>query len=97
MNEKQIEKWQAVRAKGKQHFVLYHGVLGWGLWMFVVMTTWNHFRAADYAWQNVEPSWFSVLLNLIVWSIGGYAWGALTWTLSEQRFWRNTAHFDANI
>ncbi len=35
---KNLKKWELTRTKGKTVFILLHGVLSWGLPMFILMT-----------------------------------------------------------
>ena len=38
MKDKHFEKWEVTRSRGKKHFILYAGVLGWGGFMFLFLT-----------------------------------------------------------
>lgn len=87
MSPKQLAKWQTVRAKGKQHFVIYHGVLGWGLWMFIVMTLFAHLQQVNYVMSALTSLSISiVLINLVLWAFGGWLFGLWVWHASEKAY-----------
>ena len=76
---KSAAKWEKNRSKGKSHFVWRYGVLGWGLCMFVVMTVLNYIRHPDSLAQTL-------IINAIIWPIGGYVWGVWMWAISERAY-----------
>jgi hypothetical protein len=72
--------WVAMRTKGRWHFVLVRGVLGWGGAMFFamgLMPVLSHRR---------EPSWPYFFSQAIIWTIGGALFGLAVWTWSERQF-----------
>lgn len=78
-SEKARQFWQKTKAKGKKSFVLRHGVLGWGGFMFIAMTAQQLIRKpADYP--------FVIVLNLLIWPIGGYLFGNWMWRYYETYF-----------
>lgn len=80
------EKWVKTREKGKQHFVLVNGVLGWGLptailWVFLM--------------EILEPSeniWVRPITALIIFPIAGVAFGHLMWNKSEKAYEKATSN-----
>ena len=70
----QIESRKRVRAKGRRHYVIVRGILGFGGSMFVVMTAWD--------WRN-QLGWrvglIKIVIGLIIWSVVGYFFGDYVW------------------
>jgi len=86
----QLKNWEKIRVKGKNHFVLYRGILGWGLYMFIVLTIFNHLQQVDFDFSSLNSISLPILIiNFIVCSIGGWFFGVLTWANSEKSFLEN--------
>ena len=86
----QLRNWEKIRVKGKSHFILYRGVLGWGLYMFVVLTIFNHLQAVDFQFSELKSiSLQIVFINFFICIIGGFFFGRLTWSASEKSYKRN--------
>jgi|HubBroStandDraft_2_1064218.scaffolds.fasta_scaffold15974_5 hypothetical protein len=75
----QIEYRKRIRAKGRKHYIIYTGILRWGMSMFVLATLWNWH--GGYGWHIPPPGYlaFSIILGLVIWSVAGYFWGAYMW------------------
>ena len=83
----QLKNWEKIRVKGKAHFVLYRGVLGWGLYMFAVLTIFNHLQAVDFQLSELKSiSLPTVFVNFILCIIGGFVFGWVTWSSSEKSY-----------
>jgi len=71
---------------GRTHYVLYTGVFGWGMSMFLMMTFWHWHE--KYGW-HVPLSRRLVFFNLSracpCGPLGGYAWGAVMWSYLIER------------
>ena len=80
MKDKQFDKWQKMRAKGKEKFILINGLLSWGVPMFVVMTFVVNMP------ENGEMVFGLIAINALIWALGGLAFGYFTWTLSEKNY-----------
>jgi hypothetical protein len=90
LSPSQLKSWEKIRVKGKTHFVLYRGVLGWGLYMFVVLTIFNHLQAVDFQLSELKSiSLPTVFINFIICILGGFVFGRLTWSLSEKSYKRH--------
>lgn len=72
--------WFATRTKGRWHFVLMRGVLGWGGAMFFAMAL------LPVLMHRREPSWPYFFSQAIIWTIGGALFGLAVWTWSEWQF-----------
>jgi len=76
---KQIESRNRIRAKGRKHYLVYTGIIRFGMPMFVLTTLWNWYE--KYGW-HIPPRgylWFSVISGLVIWPVAGYCWGAFMW------------------
>lgn len=74
------EKWEKIRSKGKNRFVWVNGVLIWGLTTAIL---WSIMM------EIVQPSndiWIRPLIALIIFPIGGIAFGHFTWHASEKKY-----------
>ena len=83
-DEKAIARWERVRARGRLRYVLMHGVLFWGLPMLLAMTGVTYVQQYGWAWPSAETERILLMLvNLIIWPIGGYLFGAAMWSVLE--------------
>lgn len=72
--------WRETRAKGRRHFVLVHGVLIFGLFMFLTTTAINYFsNPEDFKLRDV-------VLRMIVNPLGGVFFGMLMWRWIEKSY-----------
>ena len=79
-----IQRWERVRAQGLGRYVLVHGVLAYGLPLFLVMTFLVH---------REQLSWRAVLVLALAWAIGGAVFGWVMWHVRERLYRRLAAHF----
>jgi hypothetical protein len=77
MKRAALERWEATRARGRNHFVIFTGLLSYGLPMFLVMTFLVH---------RDKLSVFFVSASLILWLFGGVAFGILVWLFQERQY-----------
>jgi hypothetical protein len=84
MKEAQVKKWESTRAKGKLHFILFRGVLLWGLPMFVFMAFVNN-PFADGFTSSAAITYY------IIWPVAGLLYGMLTWYMSERTYKKQLA------
>ena len=83
-DEKAIARWERVRTRGRLRYVLVHGVLFWGLPMLLVVTGFTYFQQYGWVWPSAETERILlILLNLAIWPIGGYLFGAAMWSMLE--------------
>jgi hypothetical protein len=82
MDDKQKEKWEKTRKKGKVHFIFIYGVLSWGFltgfifWITMSLTI----------WKTPTFSLDSLMISLSMFSISGIIWGYLYWCTSETKY-----------
>jgi len=75
-----LKNWELLRQKGKRRFILITGVLSYGLPMFVVMTFFVNRKS------EVMPEPLRVAISLVIWLLGGAAFGFIMWKLNEGRY-----------
>jgi hypothetical protein len=81
-----IQRWERIRAMGMRRYVLVHGVLLYGLPLFLVMTFVVH---RDHV--ALRPGLLLVLA--LAWSLGGAVFGWVMWHLRDRMYRRIAAHF----
>jgi hypothetical protein len=81
MTPARAEKWQKTREKGKSRYVFLFGVLWWGGFMTIFMSFFQYLtRPEKFDWiQNL-------LINLVVYMIGGFLFGVCTWSMAEKQY-----------
>jgi len=77
-DRERIEAWRAVRAKGIWHYIVFRGLLFWGLTMFILMAI----VLPAVRGERLEAD--LLILNAAVWSLGGLMWGGLTFLLNDK-------------
>ncbi len=75
----QIARRKEIQAKGRRHFILYRGVLGWGVPMLFITTALRWYRTYRWHLPPQAEVWFDILLGLVIWPLGGYWFGARMW------------------
>jgi hypothetical protein len=80
MKKAELDAWAQSRQKGKWKFILFNGVLAWGMPMYIIMT----FVVGD-GW-NSEQFARRALVGAIIWPLAGLAFGAGLWFYNERRF-----------
>jgi hypothetical protein len=72
LSPRQIESRLKIFAKGRKHFILYRGILGWGLTCFIGTTVWDWHHKYGWHLPPQRAVFFDVLVGLVLWSAGGY-------------------------
>jgi hypothetical protein len=80
VTSKRMDAWATTRQKGKWHFVVARGVLGWGLPMFFGMSM------IPVLIHQVQPSFDYVVSRLLIWAAAGALFGFAIWFFSERQF-----------
>lgn len=75
-----LDKWEKTRKKGKNRFIWINGVLGWGV------TTAILWSSMMEVFEPSEEIWVRPLIALVVFSIGGIAFGHLIWNQAEKKY-----------
>jgi hypothetical protein len=79
MNEQQANRWRKTRAMGKGKYVMYFGVLIWGIALTVIITGMQWLTQ-----QTFTPSW--LYIRLIVFAAIGFFIFMLRWDARERKF-----------
>ena len=77
---KQLEQWARIRRRGRESYIWYYGVFGWGLTTGV---GWAFFMALTQGWDRLP---LLMILALIIFPIGGYVFGVIMWKVLEKRY-----------
>ncbi len=77
---KQHARWATLRGKGKKHFVLMNGVVGWGLPMFGIM------GLGPVLSGHIHPRPGYFIETVVVWGAAGLFFGVSTWCWCERLF-----------
>lgn len=86
MNSAQRSKWERTRSKGRKHFLIYNGVLGWGIPTAVIFIVLGVLLKNDYSGLLTSSFLKSVLTSLILFTACGYFWGAWVWKSNEKNY-----------
>lgn len=82
-SEKNHSAWATTRKKGKWHFVIFNGVIGWGLPMFLVMACAPVYFGFPY---RAEPTGYYWVWQPLLWIATGFFYGFGLWRTSEKWF-----------
>ncbi len=80
MNAQQALRWERTRQIGRRKFVLYYGVLGWGLICGIL------YSFIDLLLHKESFSWDGFMINLIVFPLGGIWMGNWLWKKTERGY-----------
>ncbi|MFD1772471.1 hypothetical protein [Paenibacillus rhizophilus] len=84
MRASQKSKWERTRSKGKKHFLIYNGVIGWGIPTAIIFTFLTEFLENNYS-STFDTSFIMTLLKtLIIFPVCGYFWGLWVWKWTEK-------------
>ncbi len=88
---KQIERLKVLQARGRKHYILYRGVLGWGLLVFLLKTSWRWYHLYGWHVPARGDMYESFLIELPIWLVAGYFFGAFMWKDLEKKLVRGNA------
>ena len=77
MKPAELERWSVLRAKGRLRYVLLHGVLAYGLPMFLVMT---------FLVRPQPQTPVLLAISAALWAVGGLVFGLIMWHVNERRY-----------
>lgn len=85
-HERRLEKSRRLRERGRRHFIVWSGVIGWGVPTALLFSVGMAWWLADRTFLDVAP------LAIVVFPIGGYFWGAVMWSWFEREWKRQEAN-----
>ena len=92
MTRQELERWEQLRANGKQKFILLYGVLYWGVGVGIafglVNTVINHAMGEQVF--NYGQMLREITLGVLGFPLMGYVWGRSIWSYNERRYARVT-------
>jgi hypothetical protein len=81
-SEKQRERLEKIRAKGRTHFILWRGMLGWGFTVFLItsIVAWHERHGWHIPTEGIDhQDSVMIPLRLVIWLVAGYFFGASMW------------------
>lgn len=79
MHDLKVAKLEKIIKKGRMNYILFHGVLAWGVVTAILFLLIQHFTGVP---QTLE----SIALSLVLFPIGGIFWGSLMWVLIKNQY-----------
>ncbi|WP_148300738.1 hypothetical protein [Shewanella marina] len=73
MTPDRYHKLSQTISKGKWHYILMHGVIGWGIPTAVLFSIFQSYGDTTSFMQQIKPA-------LLIFPLAGTAWGALMWS-----------------
>lgn len=88
-DDRSLARWEEARARGRSRFVWINGVLMFGGFMFLIMFLMKLlFDGTFFPEDGLEPA-VAIPVNLVVWALAGYAWGAWMWWIMDRSYTRS--------
>ncbi|TDX52082.1 hypothetical protein [Orenia marismortui] len=86
MNEEEKRKWEQIKARGKLHYILIHGILGWG---FITALAYLFFTfiikyGFDLSLLSSKDFLQELAISLIVFPIVGILQSLFAWNKKER-------------
>lgn len=81
-----LKRWQTIRAKGREHYIWFHGVLLWGGFMFCFSLAMFQQRLYGHVLSTEGNLPFRIGLSLMVWIFVGYLYGKSRWQQNEWEY-----------
>ncbi|RJX37662.1 hypothetical protein D3P09_22070 [Paenibacillus pinisoli] len=79
------EKWEQTRAKGKKNYVIFNGLLGWGIPMALLYTAvWTYIQHQEIAFN--QELYQTLIISLVIFSVAGVGFGIWTWNTTEKQY-----------
>jgi len=79
---KQRERLEKIRARGRKHFILYTGVMTWGMSVFLLTSIWAWYDSNGWqipSGRILSHDLIMIFVNLAIWLTAGYFYGASMW------------------
>ncbi|MBD0380182.1 hypothetical protein [Paenibacillus sedimenti] len=85
MKEKQRSKWEKLRAKGKKNFIIFNGVIGWGVPTAILFTFLMSFME-NYSIRFNQDFFELLIISIVLFPIGGILFGLWVWGWTEKLY-----------
>ena len=79
--EKEHSRWATTRLRGMLRYIVYKGLLRWGVIMFLVMACGPAFFGVPY---HADLSAYYWLRQILIWAAAGLGYGLVTWCVYER-------------
>lgn len=79
MNSAQPSRLEKIISKGKWNYIIFHGVIGWGVTTAVLFSLLQSFTGEANFLEVLGPS-------LLLFPLGGVGWGAFMWSNFNKQF-----------
>jgi hypothetical protein len=90
MTRQELERWEQLRANGKQKFILMYGVLYWGVGVGIsfgiVNVLVDHLMGEQVF--TYAHMFRTITLGVLGFPLMGYVWGRSIWSYNERRYAR---------
>jgi hypothetical protein len=81
LSQQQIERLQKIRARGRRHYIIFYGVLGWGMSTFLLTTSfWEWYGQSGWHWPSRANLLRMIILGVPIWAVAGYIFGSSMWS-----------------
>ena len=81
-----FERWEKTRAIGKQRFILFYGVLFWGVLTALLVSSFSLVIGSE-----LFPLGKTALISTLVLPLAGIFWGWMMWNYAESLYRRHLA------
>jgi len=85
LNQKQKARWASIRQRGLTRFVIFNGMIGWGLStaiLFALLDTYFERKVIAFDAEFIE----NLVTSLIIFPVGGIVWGIVVWFWTEKSY-----------
>lgn len=86
-------KWERMRAKGRKKYIIYNGVVGWGIptaILYSILTTLWETQTIELNNEFFE----TLIISIILFPLGGIGFGIWTWHAFESNYQKNKMNKD---
>lgn len=84
-----VNKWKEVRKKGKKNFIIYKGIIGWGLTTGILFSIFQLFLLDGLCLYQLLTgnSLAKFAVNILLFMLaGGIFFGPILWAINEKQY-----------
>ncbi len=82
MDKARVERMEKVISQGRLRFILFRGVLGWGIPTAVLFTLFQYFT-------GTPQTLITIAISMITFPIGGLLFGFVMWAFFRRQYAKN--------